>query len=79
VVSSNTTATVRTLTVQDDETYFTYRVYKEAVAVPENIDAIRALCGSRKDGAESVDLSHADLGMRRDFVSRPEPALAAPT
>jgi len=58
------------LTVQGDEVYFTYQVYNEAIVVPENIDAIRALTGTVRDGAESIRITDEALGMRRDFLAR---------
>jgi len=58
------------LTVQGNELYYTYQVYNEAIVVPENIDAIRALAGTVKDGQESIHLTDEALGMRRDFLTR---------
>lgn len=58
------------LTVQGTELYYTYQVYNEAIVTPENIDAIRALAGTVKDGRESIRMTDEALGMRRDFLSR---------
>lgn len=58
------------LTVNDNEVYYTYQVYNEAIVIPENIDAIRALTGTVKDGQESIRITDEALGMRRDFLTR---------
>ncbi len=57
------------LTVNGNEVYYTYQVYNEAIVVPENIDAIRALTGVVEDGQESIRITDAALGMRRDFLA----------
>ena len=56
------------LTVQGNEAFFTYDVHNEAIVVPENIDAIRALIGRIRDGAESIRLTDQALGIRREFL-----------
>lgn len=56
------------LTVEGDEAYLTYQVYNEAIVVPESIDAIRALTGSVTDGATSIAMTDAALGMRQEFL-----------
>jgi glyceraldehyde-3-phosphate dehydrogenase (NAD(P)) len=56
------------LTVQGNEAYYTYQVYNEAIVVPENIDAIRALTGIVTDGSRSIHLTDEALGIRRDFL-----------
>ena len=58
------------LTVQGDELYYTYQVNNEAIVVPENIDAIRALAGTVKNGLESIQMTDEVLGMRQDFLAR---------
>jgi glyceraldehyde-3-phosphate dehydrogenase (NAD(P)) len=57
------------LTVDGNELYYTYQVYNEAIVVPENIDAIRAMAGTVKDGRESIRITDEALGMRRDFLA----------
>lgn len=57
------------LTVQGNELYYTYQVDNQAIVIPENIDAIRALVGTVKDGRESIRLTDEALGMRRDFLA----------
>jgi glyceraldehyde-3-phosphate dehydrogenase (NAD(P)) len=56
------------LTVEGDEAYLTYQVYNEAIVVPESIDAIRALTGSVTDGATSIAMTDAALGVRQEFL-----------
>lgn len=57
------------LTVNGQELYYTYQVYNEAIVVPENIDAIRALAGSVERGEDSIRITDETLGMRRDFLA----------
>ena len=56
------------LTVEGREVYYTYQVYNEAIVVPENIDAIRALAGHVNSGAESVRITDEAMGMSDDFL-----------
>lgn len=56
------------LTVHGSELYYTYQVYNEAVVIPETVDAIRALAGAVQDGRESIRMTDAALGMRREFL-----------
>ncbi len=58
------------LTVRENEAYYTYQVYNEAIVVPENIDAIRALTGVVEDGDQSIRMTDEALGMRHDFLRR---------
>lgn len=53
------------------ELYYTYQVYNEAIVVPENIDAIRALTGAVVDGSESIRMTDEALGLRQDFLGAP--------
>ena len=57
------------LTVNGSELYYTYQVYNEAIVVPENIDAIRALTGLVEDGRESMRITDEAMGMRQEFVA----------
>jgi glyceraldehyde-3-phosphate dehydrogenase (NAD(P)) len=57
------------LTVTGNEAYYTYQVYNEAIVIPENIDAIRALVGKVADGRESIRITDETLGTRRDFLA----------
>ncbi|HIP72162.1 MAG TPA: type II glyceraldehyde-3-phosphate dehydrogenase, partial [Anaerolineae bacterium] len=58
------------LTVQGNELYYTYQVYNEAIVVPENIDAIRALAGTVTNGTESIRITDEAMGMQQDFLVR---------
>lgn len=57
------------LTVNGNETYYTYQVYNEAIVVPENIDAIRALAGIVRDGRESMRITDETMGIQHDFLA----------
>lgn len=57
------------LTVNGNEAYYTYQVYNEAIVIPENIDAIRALAGTVTDVRDSIRMTDEALGMRRDFLA----------
>ena len=50
------------VTVQDGEAYMFLAVHQEAIVVPENIDAIRALAGTH-DREESMKLTDDSLGI----------------
>jgi glyceraldehyde-3-phosphate dehydrogenase (NAD(P)) len=56
------------LTVNGREAYYTYQVYNEAIVVPENIDAIRALTGAVADGATSIRMTDEAMGVRKAFL-----------
>ncbi|PIQ86133.1 MAG: type II glyceraldehyde-3-phosphate dehydrogenase [Candidatus Omnitrophica bacterium CG11_big_fil_rev_8_21_14_0_20_45_26] len=58
------------LTVNGAECYYTYQVDNESIAIPENIDAIRALSGIVKDGQESIRMTDEALGIKRDFIDQ---------
>jgi glyceraldehyde-3-phosphate dehydrogenase (NAD(P)) len=58
------------LTVNGTECYYTYQVDNQAIAIPENIDAIRALAGSVKDGRESIRMTDEALGIKRYFIEQ---------
>jgi len=49
-------------------------VNDEAIAIPENVDAVRALAGTEREGAESIRITDRTLGMRRDFLVAPKNA-----
>lgn len=57
------------LTVQDDQAFYTYQVDNQAIVVPENIDAIRALCAASESGAESIAKTDHALGVRSRFTT----------
>ncbi|GBD89309.1 glyceraldehyde-3-phosphate dehydrogenase [bacterium BMS3Abin04] len=56
------------LTVDGNEVYYTYQVYNEAIVVPENIDAIRALTGTIKSGKDSIRITDEAMGIRKEFL-----------
>ncbi len=56
------------LTVKGNELFYNYQVYNQAIVVPENIDAIRALSGIEQDGSVSIAKTDSALGIRRQFV-----------
>jgi glyceraldehyde-3-phosphate dehydrogenase (NAD(P)) len=56
------------LTVNGNEAYYTYQVYNEAIVVPENIDAIRALTGIVEDGEASMRITDETMGIRQEFL-----------
>ncbi|MDW7672803.1 MAG: type II glyceraldehyde-3-phosphate dehydrogenase [Bacillota bacterium] len=55
--------------VDNGEIYLTYQVHNEAITIPENIDAIRALTGIEKDGARSIEKTDQSLGITKDFLA----------
>lgn len=58
------------LTVDGTNCYYTYQVDNQSIAIPENINAIRALAGSVKDGRESIRMTKEALGIKRDFIAQ---------
>jgi glyceraldehyde-3-phosphate dehydrogenase (NAD(P)) len=50
------------------ELYLTFQVHNEAIVVPGNIDAIRALTGLETDGACSIQKTDAALGITMAFL-----------
>ncbi|MCY0906401.1 type II glyceraldehyde-3-phosphate dehydrogenase [Arthrobacter sp. H14-L1] len=63
------------LTVQGSELFYTYTVDNQAVVIPENIDAVRALAGTVTDAAESIRRTDEALGVRQDFLMAPKNSL----
>ena len=58
------------LTVKDNELFYNYQVYNQAIVVPETVDAVRALTGIEKDGLKSIAKTDKALGIMRDFLVR---------
>jgi glyceraldehyde-3-phosphate dehydrogenase (NAD(P)) len=56
------------LRVQGDELFYAYMVDNQAIVIPETIDAIRALTGVVRDGAESIATTNAALGVERSLI-----------
>ena len=57
------------LTVDGNEAYYTYQVDNQAIVVPENVDAVRALTGTVQHGRESIRITDESLGVRREFLA----------
>jgi glyceraldehyde-3-phosphate dehydrogenase (NAD(P)) len=55
------------LTVEGRELFYAYQVDNQAIVVPENIDAIRALAGAESDPDASIRSTDRSLGMRQKF------------
>ena len=62
------------LTIEGNELFYTYTVDNQAVVIPENVDAIRALAGTITDPAESIRRTDESLGIRHDFLPAPRNA-----
>lgn len=58
------------LTVEQDQAYYTYQVDNQAIVIPENIDAIRALTGAERDADTSIEKTNEALGIRRSFTGK---------
>ncbi len=63
--------------VLGNELFYNYQVYNQAIVVPENIDAIRALTGIEPDAAVSIASTDSALGIRRDFTAWMDPSQLA--
>ncbi len=51
------------ITVQEKELYFFQGIHQEAITIPENVDAIRAMMELESDGAKSVEKTNKALGL----------------
>lgn len=62
------------------DAYLTFQVDNESIAIPENIDCIRALTGIERDPMRSIRKTNASLGITKNFLPKtiptPEAALA---
>jgi glyceraldehyde-3-phosphate dehydrogenase (NAD(P)+) (phosphorylating) len=56
------------LRVQGDELFYAYMVDNQAIVIPESIDAIRALTGTVPDGAQSMAMTNAALGIEATLL-----------
>ncbi len=56
------------LRVQGDELFYAYMVDNQAIVIPENIDAIRALSGTVTSANESIAMTNAALGIETVLV-----------
>ncbi|MDI6716247.1 MAG: type II glyceraldehyde-3-phosphate dehydrogenase [Actinomycetota bacterium] len=64
------------LAVDDREAYITFQVHNEAIAIPENIDAIRSLTGIVQNGIESIEKTNKALGIVDSFLPKTIPEAA---
>ncbi len=56
------------LVVGEDEIYIVFQVHNEAIAVPEIIDAIRAMTGIENDAMKSIEKTDRTMGIRKCFL-----------
>lgn len=68
------------LASDNTDAYITFQVDNESIAIPENIDCIRALTGIERDPMRSIRKTNASLGITKNFMPKtvptPEAALA---
>lgn len=57
------------LYVEGRDVAFYYQVHNEAIVIPENIDAIRAITGSEVDSQKSIQKTNQSLGIVSSFSS----------
>ncbi len=58
------------LAADQTDLYLTYQVDNEAIAIPENIDCIRALTGIEKDPMQSIKKTDRSLGITKNFLPK---------
>ncbi|RLG21065.1 type II glyceraldehyde-3-phosphate dehydrogenase [Candidatus Micrarchaeota archaeon] len=51
------------VTVEEDTVYWMHAVHSEAIVIPENIDAIRAITGIEEDPMRSIKMTNESLGI----------------
>ena len=56
------------LTIDGQEAYYAYQVDNQAIVIPENVDAIRALAGRERAAQASIERTNHSLGIRQRFV-----------
>lgn len=61
------------LAVDNHEIYLTFQVHNEAIAIPENVDAVRALSGIETSGAASIEKTDRALGVVKSFLPKTMP------
>jgi glyceraldehyde-3-phosphate dehydrogenase (NAD(P)) len=70
------------LSVDGGEIYLVYQVHNEAIVIPENVDAIRALTAIEREALRSIQKTDASLGVLKNFLPSSEsvsiPHLAGP-
>jgi len=55
------------ITVSGDELYYAYMVDNQAIVIPDTIDAIRALYGSKMSMMDSINQTNTSLGIAQSF------------
>ena len=58
------------LAVDGCEAYLVFQIHNEAIAVPESIDAIRAMTGIESDGMKSIEKTNRAMGITKCFLPR---------
>ena len=58
------------LAADERELYLVFQVHNEAITIPENIDAIRALTGIETDGMKSIEKTNEAMGIVKSFLPR---------
>lgn len=56
------------ISTNKDEVFFTYQIDNEAIVIPENIDAIRAVSGLEREAGVSISMTDASLGLTKHFI-----------
>ncbi len=56
------------LTVEGQEAFYAYQVDNQAIVIPENVDAIRALAGRERNALASIERTNQTLGVKQRFV-----------
>jgi glyceraldehyde-3-phosphate dehydrogenase (NAD(P)) len=64
------------LAADEREAYLVFQVHNEAVTIPENIDAIRAMTGIETDGAKSIEKTNLAMGIVKSFLPKTIPEAA---
>lgn len=64
------------LATDERELYLVFQVHNEAITIPENIDAIRALTGLESDGAKSIQKTDKSMGVVKTFLPKTIPEAA---
>ncbi|TAK35979.1 MAG: type II glyceraldehyde-3-phosphate dehydrogenase [Chloroflexota bacterium] len=64
------------LATDDREVYLTFQVDNESIAIPENVDAVRALTGLETDAVRSIERTNRSLGIVKSFLPKTIPEAA---
>jgi glyceraldehyde-3-phosphate dehydrogenase (NAD(P)) len=60
---------ILTVDQKEKEVYIVYQVHNEAIVVPENIDAVRAMTGLEENATKSISKTDKSLGIMHGAVS----------